>query len=63
MIPSEEFELTANSQEAYIEIHGGLILRTLGYLTLNSQDDSYCEIAVSFLGDCNSHRELAVRYL
>ena len=27
--PSEEFELTANSQGAHIETHGGLIVRTL----------------------------------
>ena len=46
--PSEEFELTANSQGAHIESHGKLILRTLSYLTVNSQDDSHCELAVSF---------------
>ena len=28
-LPREEFELTANSLGAHIEIHGGLILRTL----------------------------------
>ena len=47
-LPSEEFELTANSLGAHIETHCGLILRTLGYLTVNSQDDSLCELAVSF---------------
>ena len=46
--PSEEFELTANPLGAHIETHGGLILRTLSYLTVNSQDDSHCELAVSF---------------
>ena len=48
-VPSEEFELTANSLGANIETHGGLILRTLNYLTDNSQDDSHCELAMSFL--------------
>ena len=48
-LPSEEFEVTANSLGAHIETHGELILRTLGYLTVNSQDDSHCELAVSFL--------------
>ena len=43
---SEEFELTANSLGAYIETHGKSILRTLSYLTVNSQDDSHCELAV-----------------
>ena len=46
--PNEEFELTANSLGAHIETHSGLILRTLSYLTMNSQDDSHCEIAVSY---------------
>ena len=45
--PSEEFELTPNSPEAHIETHGGLILRTLSHLTVNSQDDSHCELSVS----------------
>ena len=45
--PSEEFELTANSLGARIETHGKLILRTISYLTVNSQDDSQCELAVS----------------
>ena len=44
---SEEFELTANSLGSHIETHGKLILRTLRYLTVNSQDDSHCELAVS----------------
>ena len=48
-IPSEEFELTANSLGTHIETHGKLILRILDYLTVNSQDDSHCELAVSFL--------------
>ena len=47
-VPSEEFELTANSLGAQSETHGGLILRTIIYLTVNSQDDSHCELAVSF---------------
>ena len=42
--------LTANSLGTYIETHGKPILRTLSYLTVNSQDDSHCELAVSFLG-------------
>ena len=46
--PSEEFKLTANSLGAHIETHSGLILRTLSDLTVNSQDDSHCELAVSF---------------
>ena len=37
--PSEEFELTAKSIKAHIETHGGLILKTLSYLTVNSQDE------------------------
>ena len=37
--PSEDFELTADSQGAHIETHGKLILRTLSYLTVNSQDE------------------------
>ena len=45
---SEKFELTANSQGAHIETHDGLILRTLSYLTVNSKDDSNCELVVSF---------------
>ena len=47
--PSEEFELTANSLGAHIETYGKLIFRTLSYLTVNSQDDSHSELAVSFL--------------
>ena len=46
--PFEEFELTANSLGAHTETHGKLILRTLSDLTVNSQDDSHCELAVSF---------------
>ena len=45
--PSEKFEFTANSLGAHIETHGGLILRTLSYLTVNSQDDSHCELSGS----------------
>ena len=45
-IPSEEIELTANSLGAHIETHGQLILRTLNYPTMNSQDDSHCELSV-----------------
>ena len=44
ILPSEEFELTANSLGAHIETHGQFILRTLTYLTVNSQDDSHCEL-------------------
>ena len=47
--PSEELELTANSLGAHIEILEKLIVRTLSYFTVNSQDDSYCELAVSYL--------------
>ena len=39
VLPSEEFEVTANSPSAHIETHGKLILRTLSYLTVNSQDE------------------------
>ena len=46
--PSGEFELKTNSLGAYLETHGGFISRTLSYLTVNSQDDSHCELAVSF---------------
>ena len=45
---NEEFELTANSLGSHIEKHGKLILTTLSYLTVNSQDDSHCELDVSF---------------
>ena len=48
MVPSEEYEFTAKSRGAHIENHGKLILRTFSYLTVNSQDDSHCELAVSF---------------
>ena len=41
----EEFELTANALGAHIKSHGGLILRTLSYLTVNSQDDLHYELA------------------
>ena len=37
--PSEDFGLTASSLEALIETHRKLILRTLRYLTVNSQDE------------------------
>ena len=46
-----------HSLGAHIESHGGLIFRTLSYLTVNSQDDSHCELALSFLWVCNSHSE------
>ena len=46
-IPGEEFELTANSLAAHIETHGGLILETLSYLTVNSHDDYHCELSMS----------------
>ena len=38
--PNVEFELTANSLGAHTEMQGKLILRTLSYLTVNSQNDS-----------------------
>ena len=60
--PSEEFELTTNSLGAHIETHGKLILRTLSYLTVNSLDDSHCQLAVTFLGVYNPHSELAGSY-
>ena len=44
---SEELELTANSLGAHIETQGKLILRTLSYLTVNSQDGCHCELSVS----------------
>ena len=62
-LPSEEFELTANSLRAHIETHGGLILRTLSYLTVDSQDESHCVLAVNFPWVCNSHHVLTVSYL
>ena len=49
LLPCKEFELVANSLGARIETHCGLILRTLSKLTVNSQDDSQCELAVSYL--------------
>ena len=45
------------------ETRGGLILSTLSYVTVNSQDDSHSELAVSFPLICNSNGELAVSYL
>ena len=39
LFPSEEFELTANSLGVHVESHGKIILRTLSYLTVNSQDE------------------------
>ena len=58
----EEFKLKANSLGAHIETNYELILRTLSNLTVNSQDDSHCELAVSFPSVFNSHCELAVSY-
>ena len=48
-VPSQEFELKANSLGAHIETHGKLILRTLSYLTVNSQDGSHYKLAESFM--------------
>ena len=48
MFPIEEFEITANSLGAHIETLGKLILRTLNYVTVNSQDDTHCELSVSY---------------
>ena len=45
--PSEEFVVTANSLGAHIETHSGLIFRTLRELTVNSQEDSHCELSMS----------------
>ena len=47
-VSREELELTANLLGTHIETHSGLILRTLSYLTVNSQDYSHCEVAVNF---------------
>ena len=52
-----QFELTTNSLAAQSETHGKLIFR------VNWQDDSHCELAVSFPGVCNSHGELTIKYL
>ena len=38
-IPSEEFELTANTLQAHMKPHGKLILKPLIYLTVHSRDD------------------------
>ena len=57
----EEFKLAANSLGAHIEIHGGLILRTLSSQWTHKMS-SHCEFAVSLPWVCNSHRELAVSY-
>ena len=57
-VTRDKFELTANSLGAHTETQGGLILRTLSYLTMNSQDDSHCEVPVNFLCVCNSHSSL-----
>ena len=46
--PSEKFEFTANSLGAHIDTQRKPILRTFSYLIVNSQDDSYCELAMSF---------------
>ena len=45
--PNEQLELTAYPLGAHIETHGGLNLRTLSYLTVNSQHHSHCELAVT----------------
>ena len=45
-------KLSLNSRQAH--------LRTLILLTANSQDDSHCKLAVSYLWVCNSHHELVV---
>ena len=47
--PCEEFKFTAYSLGAQVETHGKLILRTLSYLTVNSQDESHCELGLSLL--------------
>ena len=45
-LPSEEFELTANTLQAHMKPHGKLILKPLIYLTAHSSDDL---TAVTFL--------------
>ena len=57
-LPSEEYELTANSLGAHIETHGGLIWGNSVSFTVNSQDDSHCELAVSSPWVCNCHNGL-----
>ena len=37
-LPSEEFELTANTLWAHMKTHGKLVLKPLIYLKANSQD-------------------------
>ena len=49
-------------QLSHWELTLQLILRALSYLTVNSQDDSHCELAVSLLWVCSSYCELAVSY-
>ena len=45
-MPSEEFELTANTLQAHMKPHGKLILKPLIYVTMLSLDDL---TAVTFL--------------
>ena len=45
-LPSEEFELTANTLQAHMKPYGKLILNPLIYLTAHSCDDL---TAVTFL--------------
>ena len=56
-VPSEEFELTANSLGAHIETRVKLLLRTLSYISVNSQVEPHCELSVSL-----QLTELAVSY-
>ena len=45
-LPSEEFEVIANTLQAHMKAHGKLILKPLSYLTMHSRDDL---TAVTFL--------------
>ena len=56
------YDKYANSLGTHFETNRKLILKTLSYLTVNSQDYSHCDLAVSFLVVCNSHHELGVSY-
>ena len=46
-VPSEEFELTANTRWAHMKTHGKLILKPLIYLTANSQEDLTVSMALA----------------
>ena len=48
VFPVKNLSSQLTHQELTLKLNGGLILRTLSYLTVNSQDDSHCELALSF---------------